>query len=313
MVYRRFHLVQDSRYQAGEISAATVAQSCQLARQFCEFVGVHNHVDRIDESHVESYYAYQLTRISQFGDSKVTCGNRFRIARAFLRWCWEQRLCEQPRNFSRLRITCDAPAPQVFDLAELRKLWNAATPRVRMFMAIALFTGAGQTDISEMRKEELQGNYLVPARSKTGVPSKHWIPDWLCAVIRVHQAKHGQLLFLNQDGAPLATREFVNGKEKKLDAIGSVFFRLLRKCDLDNTGRKFYTLRKTGASMIEQIDPLATAIFLSHRDTDGDRMKRYYVQRDFVRLEVALRELDRRLTLGCFRGTSDGNLRQPMC
>jgi transposase len=44
-----------------------------------------------------------------------------------------------------------------------------------------------------------------------------------------------------------------------------------------------------------KVHAAATALFLSHRDTDNDCMKRYYVQRDHARLEVTLRELDRRL------------------
>ena len=49
----------------------------------------------------------------------------------------------------------------------------------------------------------------------------------------------------------------VHGKLKKSDSIKSMFWRLQMKTGI-NDGRDFYCLRRTGATMIEQIDPAAT-------------------------------------------------------
>ncbi len=59
-----------------------------------------------------------------------------------------------------------------------------------------------------------------------------------------------------------------------------------------STGRGFYCLRKTGASLIEKIDPLATEMYLSHAEPG---MKRSYAERDWDRLGRALIEMERRV------------------
>jgi hypothetical protein len=55
-----------------------------------------------------------------------------------------------------------------------------------------------------------------------------------------------------------------------------------------NDGRGFYCLRKTGASLIERIDPQATEMYLSHSEKG---MKKNYAHRDWGRLDVALDEM----------------------
>jgi len=55
----------------------------------------------------------------------------------------------------------------------------------------------------------------------------------------------------------------------------------------------FSSLRDTGSCLIEQIDPLATEMYLSHSEPG---MKRHYAHRDWARLERALGQLWERLS-----------------
>ncbi|MEI7835439.1 MAG: hypothetical protein WCK05_03410 [Planctomycetota bacterium] len=82
---------------------------------------------------------------------------------------------------------------------------------------------------------------------------------------------------------PLVRQELRDGRLTKSNAITNAFWRLLQKTGIDG-GRGFYCLRKTGASLIEVIDPLATEMYLSHSERG---MKRNYAQRDWARLERA--------------------------
>jgi hypothetical protein len=111
---------------------------------------------------------------------------------------------------------------------------------------------------------------------------------------RLGGRRHGQGQLgrtLRRWGLPLIRRRLENGKFHHGDAIKSSFDRLLRKVGL-NGGRGFYCLRKTGATLIEQIDPAATEMYLGHAENG---MKRVYAQRDWGRLEKALLVVEERL------------------
>jgi integrase len=75
------------------------------------------------------------------------------------------------------------------------------------------------------------------------------------------------------------------------DAIRNAFERLMDKVGI-NGHRGFYALRKTGATLIEKIDPAVTEMYLAHAEPG---MKRAYAQRDWGRLAQALEAMAERL------------------
>lgn len=84
----------------------------------------------------------------------------------------------------------------------------------------------------------------------------------------------------------------------KSDAVKNAFWRLRKKVGIGE-GMGFYTLRKTGASLVEKIDPLAGEMYLSHIERG---MKRHYTQRDWERLQRALAKVEKVLLKhGVFR------------
>jgi len=90
---------------------------------------------------------------------------------------------------------------------------------------------------------------------------------------------------------PLARHRIEDGKYKKCDCIKLRFNRLLKLVGL-NGKRSYYCLRKSGATLIEAIDPAATEMYLAHSEKG---MKRAYAERDWGRLEWALMEMEKLL------------------
>lgn len=159
----------------------------------------------------------------------------------------------------------------------------------------------GQMDINDLRCDEVnwEDGYIERERSKTAVKAKCKLWPVTLALLEKHRHKGSkgsdrvflttirQRKFKTGEEAryePLVRQELRDGRLTKSNAITNAFWRLLRKKGIDG-GRGFCCLRKTGASLIEVIDPLATAMYLSHSERG---MKRNYAQRDWARLERAL-------------------------
>ena len=83
-------------------------------------------------------------------------------------------------------------------------------------------------------------------------------------------AEDADRFFVTEDGNPLVVRELVDGKFAQSDAIKCSFWRIQRKTGI-NSGRGFYSLRKTGATLIEAIDPLVTEMYLAHAEPGQKR------------------------------------------
>ena len=144
-------------------------------------------------------------------------------------------------------------------------------------------------------------------------------PDDRVFLSNVYRNRRGKMRVRDKkQPLPLVRREMVNGKFRHTDTVMNAFERVMRKVGIKKRG--FSSLRDTGAGMIEQIDPLATEMYLAHSEPG---MKRHYAQRDWARLERALIEMWDRLkdvlavpaTDGCLQPFSspepNGPARQP--
>jgi hypothetical protein len=170
-----------------------------------------------------------------------------------------------------------------------------------------------QKDVSDLLDDHVdwENGYIDRPRCKTKIQAKHklWpVTLELMKLQRSPQAAPCKRVFLSneyraldgtmkvRDGAqtlPLVRRELdERGKFHHSDVVKSAFERVQRKIGI-NGGRGFSSLRDTGAGLIEQIDPLATEMYLSHSEPG---MKRHYVHRDWARLERALGQLWERLS-----------------
>ena len=292
------------RYERGEISASYLEKTRCCLNDFASRAGPLRGFSRVCELDLADYRneTVSLPFSGKTGRqiSPSTAKGRLATVRTLYRWAWTMRIIEAlPRNLADLaKISVPKKDIQTFSLEELRRLWQAASPRLRCWMAIALNCGYGQQDISDLRADDIDwGNgYVERARSKTGIRAKHTLWDRTLELIHTHRAataKGHDRLFLTRNGNPLVWRTVVNGELHMSDSIRCMLWQLQQKLGI-NDGRSFYSLRKTGATLIEQIDPAVTEMYLAHAEPGT---KAAYAQRDWARLEKALYLLEGKLQL----------------
>lgn len=301
----------NSRNVEQRVSASHVEQTRCCLKDFWSCVGEKKRVGCIGELDLDEYRnrtldlplnGSKLKRRKLKPISPATARDRLKAVRALYRWAWKMHIIENlPRNIDDIARTNGNVAPEenikTFSLDELKKIWSIAPSRTRCFIALALNCGMGQKDISDLKRNEidLDGGYIERARSKTNIRAKHKL--W--KVTRELLAEHADLrvagdkpVFLGENDKELVRRWLVNGRQKISDAVKNAFGRVTRKAGFPSTGHGFYGLRKTGATMIEQIDPAVTEMYLSHAEPG---MKRSYAERHWARLDLAIEEMEKRL------------------
>lgn len=312
-----------ARHDRAEITASYVEQVRCALKDFTLAVGAGKRILCIGELDLEDYRNYLLalpvSSQTQRRISIFTAKGRLKAVRAVFRWAWKMHILENmPRNiddFGRLPSgATPQPEPKPFTMDELKKLWELADDRTRCFIALGMNVGMYQKDISDLLDDHVDwenGNIDRP-RSKTKIQAKHKLWSLTLELMkqqRSPQAGKGKRVFLSneyraldgtmkvREGAktlPLVRRELdERGKFHHSDAIKNAFERVQRKIGI-NGGRGFSSLRDTGACLMEEIDPLATEMYLSHSEPG---MKRHYAWRDWARLERALRQLWERLSV----------------
>lgn len=311
----RFLKMRREESDAKEISVMMYGQYKYTLDDFVEYLKVQgrNTVDGIDEAILDAYRSdlQKLIRSDdENGISPHTATKRLQTAKQFVKWLYARRyLSFLPRN---LEEACSAfaygpLAPQFFTPDEVRKIFNAATRRTQLYIALALNAGYTQIDIATLEHShvDFEKGEIRRCRNKTGVPQVHklWAATHELLLMERTSPSDGGLMLLDAKGQPLY-RETIreNGNTSKNDVIKLAFDRAMKAAGFDQCGdettpkkrekRRFKTFRKTAANEIEKMFPDAPHIssqFLAHRET---ATKRFYVARHFDQLFKALDELE---------------------
>lgn len=297
-----------SRHVRGEITAIYVEKSRLYLSQVLDRMG-EKKINSITESDFNKYKNQILNKVFDNGDKRTisiyTAKDILKTLKIFIRWSWKMRLLDHlPRNIDDLAKIhsklIEEPKPKFFTLDELSTLWLNANSRTQCFIVLGLNCGYGQTDVSSLRIGEVdyENGYIERDRTKTGIRAKHKLWRVTLRLLKEHCYQYekktdgSERVFLTSNNEVLVRDCFkADNKFFRSDAIKNAFGRLQKKTEI-NGGRGFYALRKTGSSIIEEIDPLATEMYLAHAEPG---MKRHYAQRPWGRLEDALVEMEKRL------------------
>jgi len=301
-----------ARYERQDVSAQHFSWMRRHLIYFIKHFGKDTLINDLTELDLEQYKNFHAGRQDI---AKITARDFLSTVKIFFRWGWKMSLIEKlPRNIDDLTKITSGRAklvktlPKIFTMDELKTLWDAASSRVKLYMALGLNCGHTQKDISDLRASELDLEHgsIKRERSKTKVYAECKLFDVTLALIEQHRhqctAKTDgtERVFLTEKRSTdtLCNEPLIRAKIKadgsldRTDVIKCAFFRLQKKTGI-NGGRSFRSLRKTGASIIEQIDPMCTEMYLSHSERG---MKQFYAQRDWSRLSEALQEMENRLS-----------------
>jgi integrase len=228
--------------------------------------------------------------------SVVTLWHRVKAVKRLLTWGWKNgKLDTLPRNLDDYaNVARPKPVPRFFTVEEVNTLYANATPRVRLFILLALNGGFTQVDIATLTHNMIDWDTGVISRdrNKTNVPQgcKLWPEtlELLRELATKSNADGSNLVFASQDGNPLVYEnvDANTGKHSKVDSIRSAFNRLKIKCKVkDNRG--FKTFRKTGADAIAkqyQSENRLVDLYLAH---SANGMRKHYAKQYFDELYKA--------------------------
>ena len=290
---------QHARMEVDEITPTSFDRFRRSLQQFVTATGEDRLLSSVAELDL-SDYRMDLLRlpVSERTGKQIsprTAKVRLEHVRAFFAWSYRHSLLDRlPRNiegFTKVRVP--PPEVRVFTSDELRRLWDAAPSRTRLFVALALNCGYGQKDISDLRRCEidLDVGVIDRRRSKTGIYTRHALWPVTCDLLGSHwnrNAKPDERCLTSASGEPLVYERIVKGKLKRTDAVRNAFWRIQGLTDIRG-GRGFYCLRKTAATEVEKIDPWVTEMFLGHSERG---MRRHYAERDWDRLDNAIQQLN---------------------
>jgi integrase len=180
----------------------------------------------------------------------------FGVARSFVRFLWEGRLIELPRNIdSKLfQFGSGLKVVRTWTVEQFARVFSKATGQMRLHLLLMANCGMLQTDISDLLDREVDwgAGRLIRKRSKTGhgdeVPLVNYKLWPLTFELLKQYRSGGEVVLLTEGGRRWVDKRMVAGRLVKADNIASCYAWLKRRTKFDKPLKQ---IRKTSASLIE--------------------------------------------------------------
>jgi integrase len=228
---REYVAEQSARARAGEIRVSSYSVFPILLadfRDYCKAVG-RTLIHEIDPALLDAYRRDQkalIGRTDEHGLSAYSVRDRLVKVRAFLKWAYRIGAIDCiPRNVDDdfARVGLPGPNPKTFTLDEIRTLWNAASQRTKLYIALGLNCGYRQEDIASLIPEhiDLDARMIRRLRSKTGTAQPHKLWTVTAELLRRETAPRGSAFaLLDANGQRLVRVEIRgDGGTKRNDPI----------------------------------------------------------------------------------------------
>jgi hypothetical protein len=247
---------QQKMVAAGQMTAARCANNQTCLTHFKQFLGPQSAVEAIDGPKLEAFYLYCAEKIKRHGApggwSVSYAKDVFAVARAFIRWAWEQGACELPRNIKiKAKFGSPLKAITTWTTDEFKKAVGAAPGKLKLALLLMANCGMTQKDVADVRDDEVdwQAGRITRRRSKTATRESAPVVSYrlwpvTLDLLRKHRSGKERVL-LTKQGQPLV-RTHLNaaGKRVKADAIASNYVHLKKRLGLN---RPLKELRRLAA------------------------------------------------------------------
>ena len=259
------------RFTDGKIGDVSPGQYHNLTKQldtFQEWIGNETLAD-INELRLTDYRNHLKGRADDKQISRKYASEMLKSCKQFVRWAVEHNMMRRPANLdskTSLRITVPKKAVVIPAMADLAAMLDGCQDRTRLFVLLALNCGMYQSDIGNLRRDEVDwdAGTITRKRTKTAgcenvpiVTYKLW-PETL-NLLRRFASEEGEYILTTKEGKPIYRDNIVGGKRKKVDLISRAY-------NYVDTNISFKMLRKTSASLMADDQRFASVAsqFLGH-------------------------------------------------
>ncbi|MCA9009156.1 MAG: tyrosine-type recombinase/integrase [Planctomycetaceae bacterium] len=238
----------------------------------------------VEDCKPEDFEEYRLK--ASKGRGLYAIGKMVTLTRMVFGFAYDNELIEKPIRFGQLFARPSKKSMRLhrarkqgkhglrmFEAHEIQKLIGAASPALKAMILLAANGGLGNSDLANLPKSAIRGNWLRFPRVKTGIDRR--IPLWpetkqaLTEAIeqrpRAKDPDDSDLCFITKYGhrwvrlGPSGT--------SNIDKITDAFNKLLSALNLKRDGLGFYALRHTFETISGGCgDQVATSAIMGHTD-----------------------------------------------
>jgi integrase len=261
----RWVQMQQKLAEAGKITPDRADNNRIALHHFRDFLNAGAPVDVIDAQRLHDYFLFCLGKVGErhkdpakkAGWSTEYVKKLFGVARAFIKFLWESKLIELPRNIDSRKYRFKASTKKVPTLTveEFVKSVDNATGQLKLHLLLMANCGMCQTDISDLKQSEVDWVEGRIARKRSKTKDAPDVPEvnyklWPITfdLLKRFRSSDPEYALLTESGHRWVGKALIDGRLSKADNIASCYVHLKKKTGIR---KPLKLIRKTSASLIE--------------------------------------------------------------
>ena len=218
------------RVRAGKLSAARANMNKICLHHFRDWIGADIAVDTVTETKWLELHGWLSAKLDRGEWGLEHCDRIFSVAKRFIKFLWEMRLIELPRNLDRrdLAFTQHAKQIKTFTVEGVRKLYAITSGQSKLHLLLMLNCGFIGKDVNDLHPQQVDwmDGLITRKRSKTkdqkNVPEvtyKLW-PETF-DLLKKHRSDDPEVVLFTEKGNRwIAERQHPDGKYSRSDCVG---------------------------------------------------------------------------------------------
>lgn len=285
---------REAKRDAGDIAPRTYQENHAVCKLILEVLPGTLDAKLLRPEH----FAKLAKEISSRQKSPGTRAKVIGLVRSVFKFAFENDYLEKPVKYGDVfsmppakarRVHRNAKGDQSFTPEQVRSLLEHASLNGRAMILLGIQCGMGNTELAELKRDEICGHWLLSARAKTAVMRR--VPLWKETLEAIQQSisngpADGEYVFYKADGRTYHDDARTGWR------ITNTYEYVAKKAGVE--GHSFYDLRRTFSTVAQNMQPSdidAVESIMGHADDENDMKARYRQNISDERLEAVVKHV----------------------
>lgn len=166
------------RVRTGKLGLSRANMNKLCLHHFRDWIGEDAPVNCINEEKWLAWFTFLSGKVTNGTWAESHCDRLFAVSRRFVRFLWEMRLIELPRNLdNRMLAFSSGPKKiELYSVEEVQKLYSKATGQTRLHILLMLNCGFIGQDVSDLQQDQVDWNSGIITRKRSKTRKKGDVP-----------------------------------------------------------------------------------------------------------------------------------------
>ena len=252
-----FLTMEQRRVALGNLTAGQLDNTRRCIHHFQDWLGENTDIAELTEQRWETWYRFLVEQLHSGTWGDTHCDRHFSTAKRFVRYLWELKIIELPRNLNSRQLVFTVTPPEEIEhwtVEDIAQMNAVVKNQPRLHFLLMLNCAMLGKDISDLKQREVDWCRGIITRKRSKTRKKENVPvvrfklwDETFALLKEYRSADPERVLLTKTGQPWIVEHNTADSHSSPDKLASNLRWYMKRAEVQHTIR---SLRATGATFL---------------------------------------------------------------